>query len=196
MIVPRIFDWRPRFSLRTALIGVTLICVLLAFWFIAARREADFAAWDLAIRNQICERFAAVPRGVSPLDPVSAMPDFIGDNPSAGFEDSRLAALTATDVHTLWSPSVTFDVRQSLHDESPVALGQRLLAHFESGFAERGLKRISLSPGGICPPVVEKSTIWVSARRDWNTTVTVKVRVDANLGEAEVLVSHFARPLF
>lgn len=194
--VHRIYEWRPRFSLQAAFVGVALVRILLAAWVIPARREAGFAVWDLAVRNAICESFASVPQGTATIDPTTAAPDFVGGNPSSQFEKGPLDALNKTGTRTLWNPNASYDVREALRSESQADLAQRLLTHFESGFAEHGLKRISLSPGAICPPVVEKSTIWVSSHRDWNTTVTVNVRVDANLGDAEVLVTHFARPMF
>jgi hypothetical protein len=196
MMVERILQWRPRFGLRATFLGIAFVCVLLATWVVLARGEADFAAWDLAVRNEICENFASAPRGTATIDPTTSTPDLSGGDPAAEFEGGRVDALTTTGTHTLWSPNANYDVRDALRNESPANLAQRLLTHFESGLAERGLKRVSLSPGAICPPVVEKTTVWVSSRRDWNTTVTVQVRVDANLGEAEVLVTHFARPLF
>lgn len=184
---------RLRFSLRTAFIAVTLVCIAIAIPIARHRQLAAIESWDAGLRNAICENLARTPAGTAIRDSASAdepaaIPGEIqiADSPRLSTED--LAPLT------YWSPSVTLDVAAALETETAADLAERLIRHYESELDRHGMARKTIQLCAFGPDSTTPSSVWLSERPEFGGMVTIDVRVDEPAQTATVQIRHIARP--
>jgi hypothetical protein len=188
-----------RFTLKTALITITLLSLCLGYVIGRQRGAAAFEAWDVALRNIICENIAVIPQGTALIESSKAGVEALLQErqlAELSFQPQPdIAALKNVRPLTSWSPAVTLDVAQELKSGTPIVVANRLLQHYESGLAKHGLVRIAANPGTCDVATSEPSSMWVSKRPELSTVVIIDVRVDGHTSRGDARIRHIGRPL-
>jgi hypothetical protein len=185
--------FRLHFRLRSLFLATTFIALALGIWLQQHRQSAAIAAWDLQLRNLICEKLAAIPAHTRAVDPPDSS---LGQTSPPRIDAEQLPRLDSRQLSSLtyWTPTITLDVSDALRTESPAQVAERLLRHYESGLELHAMVRKSIQLCSTGPQSTEPSSVWLSADPRRGAMITIDVRVDELSRTATIQYRHIARP--
>jgi hypothetical protein len=175
---------RLRFGLKTLLIAMTVVCLLLGYWFARVRRAEEMIARHDRLWNTVINNIVTPPTDVTYHSFIGTENDIKDRFSWGGHLNPKGVVMGTGSMGTVRSESFTVDFSKFQPPASRKNIAGVLIDHYSSGLGAAGVSRCY--DGGSSN--LQRRAVWTSPREDLAVVIDVSASRDEPYAEVQILL--------